>query len=362
LKSAPADTFEDLNRRIERSLQDAFHERGEAPAEDSTTQTQWEEMAEGIQVPGSMAAGSILLTFLEKKQQQTVHDPDTLAGAPDLDVTALLAEGSRRQRRSEARIPARTGRYHCSRPVKEGERGYSIAVAPTLRQAAGRAARAEARPAGKLQVRSEDLRKKEFLRPCKNLIVFVVDASESMGTGTEVRIKAAKGAALALLRRAYESRSEVALVAFGGEHATVVLPPTSSTGVAKAALERLPTGGATPFADGLQQAWRLIRAARTKSPGLRPVLVILSDGQANVPIAEGSPVMQELGALAEQIHRDGISAVFIDAAPQDGRDGGMRRIAERMHASYTQLASLTASAILKTFHGSQPAPQGRLRK
>lgn len=48
-------------------------------------------------------------------------------------------------------------------------------------------------------------------------------------------------------------------------------------------LDRL-RGGATPFADGLLKAWQLIRAARAKSPGLRPVLVIISDGQANVPI------------------------------------------------------------------------------
>jgi Mg-chelatase subunit ChlD len=275
-----------------------------------------------------------------------------------LDVEALFADGSRPQRKSGSTVSARTGRYRRSRPLTANDQACSIAVDATLRQAAGRHAREGGWSGASAAVSAEDLRAKEFIRPCRNLIVFVLDASESMGSGAEIRIRAAKGAVLALLRKAYESRSEVALVAFGGEHATVVLQPTSSVDVAKAALAGLPTGGATPFADGLLQAWQLTRAARSRMPGIRPVLVIISDGQANVPVTEGLSVMEELAGLAAQIHADGLAAILIDAAPRHGNKGEMRRVAARMGASYVVMEDLTAAAILRTyqdFQGQAPA-------
>jgi magnesium chelatase subunit ChlD-like protein len=186
-----------------------------------------------------------------------------------------------------------------------------VALDATLRQAAIRHARERTLPVKGMALQREDLCKKQYLRPCEHLIVFVVDASDSMGSGAEVRMKAAKGAVLAILRKAYQSRSEVAMVAFGGEQARVALPATSSIETAKRLLERLPTGGATPFADGLSKAWQVIRSSRLKNSGVRPVLVIISDGEANVPLCEGVSPLEELGALAEKIGQDRIEAIWI---------------------------------------------------
>jgi magnesium chelatase subunit D len=196
-------------------------------------------------------------------------------------------------------------------------------------------------------VKEDDFRKKRLVKPCKSLIVFVVDSSQSMGTGARVRMKAAKGAALAILRKEYLRRSEVAVVAFGGQSATLVLPPTSSLAIAESALERLPTGGATPFANGLSQAWQLIRTERLKNPCVRPILVIISDGEANIPISAGVEPMEELGSLVEKIARDRIAAIFIDAAAQQKHESEMQRIAARMQASYITMSDLSASSVLE---------------
>lgn len=182
----------------------------------------------------------------------------------------------------------------------------------------------------------------------EKLIVFVVDASSSsMGSGAGAPMRAAKGAALAILRKAHQSRSEVAIIAFGGENATLILPPTSSTAVAQAALEKLPSGGATPFTDSLLQAWQLIRSERMKNPASSPILVAISDGEANVPIRAGSKPLEELEALAEKISRDRIPAVFIDAAVRRNGESEMRRIAGKMQASYIGMEKLTTTTVLK---------------
>jgi magnesium chelatase subunit D len=292
-----------------------------------------------------MAAGSILFSFLANKQKESVFEPDEDVGGGEIEVEGLVDDGAGAKGRAKARTGNRSGRYSRAAAPRPGERYFDIALDATLRQAALRQARRGRGSSGRLKVQTEDVRKKVYVRPCDKLIVFVVDASESMGAGATVRMKAAKGAVLAILRKAYQNRSTVAMVAFGGEHARIVLPPTSSIDVARRSLEHLPTGGATPFADGLMQAWRIVRSERLRNPGIRPMLVVVSDGEANVPIREGVSPLEELGRLAERVGRDGVAGVFIDAAgkPRDE----MRKIAARMRASYVRMRDLTGARLLK---------------
>ena len=79
-----------------------------------------------------------------------------------------------------------------------------------------------------------------------NLVILAVDTSGSMGA--DRRIAAAKGAVLGLLTDAYQRRDRVALVAFRGDAAEVVLRPTGSVEIARARLAELPAGGTTPLA------------------------------------------------------------------------------------------------------------------
>jgi magnesium chelatase subunit D len=255
-----------------------------------------------------------------------------------------MAQGATAERRSKARIISRSGRYRSAVPVRPGETGFDIALDATLRRAAQRLAGEHGtRPA----ITPADLCKKQRERPCNNLIVFAVDSSDSMGADAAARMRAAKGAVLALLRKAYQGRHEVALVTFGGEQARVVLPPTSSINRAQHCLEQLPTGGATPMADGLFQSWQLIRLQRHKQPGIKPILVLISDGEANVPLADGAPIMQELFHLADRIRQDKIIAVVLDAAALRPNPTEMRLLARRMNAAYVPLSELKVRHILR---------------
>ncbi len=352
MKSSPLDSMESLLEKIEGMLRKEHPERAAARnPEDPAPEQTLEEMAEQMQVPGSMGAGSVLLSFLVRKEKERVFEADPGIGSAEIEIGRIADEGAGAQGKSKGDAAARSGRYRRAARVKAGERGYDIAFDATLRQAALRRGREGVRPGDAFTLESEDLRKKQYVRPCENLIVFVVDASDSMGTGAEARMKAAKGAVLAILRKAYQNRSKVAMVAFGGEEARVVLPPTSSVDIARRRLEHLPTGGATPFADGMSRAWELVRAERFKNPGVHPILAIVSDGEANVPISAGASPIEELGVLAEKIGRDGIAAVFIDAASVTGRRSEMREIALRMGASYLTMRDLSAPQLLKAVRG-----------
>ncbi len=355
MKSSPLDSMESLLKKIDRALCSVRRD-GSAPEEfeDPPQEQTPEEMAEQMQVPGSMAAGSILFSFLARKGKERVFEPDPGIGAADVEIDRLVDNGAGLQGKSKGGTFARSGRCRGSSRVQAGEQGYNIALDATLRQAALRRARKGARPDDGFALKSEDLRKKRYVRPCETLIVFVVDASDSMGTGAEIRMKAAKGTVLAILRKAYQNRSKVAMVAFGGEEARVVLAPTSSIDVARRRLEHLPTGGATPFADGMSRAWSLIRAERLKNPGVRPILAIISDGEANVPLSAGASPIEELAGLAERIGRDGIPALFIDAAAMPGKPGEMRQIALRMRASYVTMRDLSTPRLLKVVSDQWP--------
>lgn len=224
-------------------------------------------------------------------------------------------------------------------PVRPGERVFDVALAPSL-VAAVRKGRI-----GK-GIATGDLCRKVRRLLHHQLVVFVVDASESMGEGSLVRMAAAKGAVLALLKTAYVDRCRVALVAFGGDHAEVLLPPTRSIALARERLRQLPIGGATPFADGLWQGWQLVRRERVKTPGLRPRLVVISDGEANVPLQPGRRVMDELLDLAGRMRRENIPALVIDSSTQRASHQPMDRLALAFGTDCQRLGALRSQQVL----------------
>ncbi len=243
--------------------------------------------------------------------------------------------------------PARSGRYVRAAHVKAGEHSFDIAVDATLRAALIRPDRRRDAPV--FGIAPSDLRKKLFKRPCRSLIVFVVDASDSMGQGTMARMTAAKGAVLAFLAKAHRQRHRIAMVAFMKKSAEVVLHPTTSLEMARNRLQSLPTGGATPFADGLMKAWRLVKNERLKDPHIRPLLVVISDGEANVPYDAGNNltrVMPELEQIARRIAQDHIHAVVIDTKPQKERSGDMDRIARALGGSCHHIDRLKANNVV----------------
>jgi magnesium chelatase subunit D len=155
-----------------------------------------------------------------------------------------------------------------------------------------------------------DLRFRRRQAPAGRLLLFVVDASGSMAGRR--RIAYAKGAVEALLLDAYRRRDHVALIAFRGAGADLLLPPTNSVDLARRRLHALAASGRTPLAAALHLAHRVLTRERDRRAAALPALVLLSDGRANVPLAGGDPWADALRA-ADRVRQLDVPAVVVDA-------------------------------------------------
>ncbi len=214
------------------------------------------------------------------------------------------------------------------------ENPSSLAVAATLRSAALRG--------GDFKVTRQDLHQQIRLGQSANLILFVVDASGSMAA--QQRMAAVKGAVLSLLTDAYQQRDQVAVISFRGTSASLLLPPTRSVDLAEQQLQALPTGGRTPLAHALELALETL--AQTQD--LPPLLVLLSDGKANVAINAANDPWQETLNFAELMAERGIPALVLDTETGYLRLGKARQLAQALGAEYLTLEELSAENLAIT--------------
>ena len=253
------------------------------------------EQAEGEVLPGDLPADMLL---------------DAVRALLPADLLDRLAAGRTRSGRGEgtgaARKGNRRGRPLPARPGRMGE-GARVDVVATLRAAAPWQ---RLRQGDGVQVRAGDLRFRRFEERSDRLLVFAVDAS---GSAALARLAEAKGAVELLLAQAYARRDHVALIAFRGRGAEVLLPPTRSLVQTKRRLAALPGGGGTPLAAGLGAA--LTMAGQARRRGLTPTVVALTDGRANVALdgrGDRARAGEDALAMGRALRAAGVEAVVID--------------------------------------------------
>jgi len=276
-------------------------------------------------------------------------------GDPYAVQSLQLQPPDRRARSSSGRrattiSDSSAGRYVGSR-IPEGNVS-DLALDATLRTAAphqlSRRAAVDATPdaanAPAFLLEPWDIREKVRETKTGSLILFVVDASGSMGA--QRRMVAVKGAVLSLLLDAYQRRDRVGLISFRGNRADLLLPPTNSVDLAQVYLQDMPTGGRTPLGRGLYLALEVLETERMKDRNVLPMLVVLSDGRANVTMSggrigdDGVKPMDEVKAMAALVREQRIPSVVIDTEMDFIKFEMARRIADDMGAKYTKLDEL----------------------
>lgn len=204
---------------------------------------------------------------------------------------------------------------------------------------AGRATAGRARP--RVVVRREDFRVTRFRQRSESTTIFVVDAS---GSAALHRLAEAKGAIELLLADCYVRRDRVALVAFRGEQAELLLPPTRSLVRAKRNLAALPGGGGTPLAAALEMTAALVE--QIQRHGGTPAYVMLTDGRGNI-CRDGSQGRQAAGeealAAARVLGAAAVRGMVIDTSPRP--HASAERLARALGALYLPLPHADATAL-----------------
>lgn len=232
-------------------------------------------------------------------------------------------------------------------------RGRRLAVIETLRAAAPwqplrRRERPEAK--GRVQVRAGDFHIKQYKMRKETIAIFVVDAS---GSSAMQRLAEAKGAVEQVLADCYVRRDHVALLAFRGTEAQLLLPPTKSLARAKKQLRELPGGGTTPLAAGLDAALACARGAQRR--GQTPMVILMTDGRANIA-RDGSQnrtkAESDARSAGRALRAAGITVLFVDTAPRARAQAA--KLASEIGARYLPLPHGDAKAIALHVQSAKP--------
>jgi magnesium chelatase subunit D len=270
---------------------------------------------------------------------------------PDLLARLAVARATRAAKGSGGSGDARNGNHRGRplppRPGTPGS-GKRIDLVSTLRAAAPwqplRRKTALVDKPG-LHIRQSDLRLKRYVETSDRVLIFTVDAS---GSSALARLAEAKGAVELLLAQAYARRDHVALIAFRGDSAELLLPPTRSLVQTKRRLAGLPGGGGTPLATGLQLA--LLTALQTRARGMTPTIALLTDGRGNIALdgsANRAQAEDDSHRLALGLRNSRVPTLVIDIATRP--QPALRDLAARLDAPYLPLPRADAhrlSAVL----------------
>jgi magnesium chelatase subunit D len=132
---------------------------------------------------------------------------------------------------------------------------------------------------------------------------------------------------------------------FRAEGTDLVLPFTRHIAGIERALGDVPTGGRTPLAAALLDAQRLLQ---TRQPAL---LVLLTDGRANVSVDGGDPWEEALAACAS-LRAACAGVLVIDCEPGPIVLGRARALAQALGGECVALADLDSSTLSLRIHRS----------
>ncbi|UCG00966.1 MAG: VWA domain-containing protein [Candidatus Heimdallarchaeota archaeon] len=182
-----------------------------------------------------------------------------------------------------------------------------------------------------ISISLEDVREKLRVYKAPMTLIFVIDLSGSM----MFNIEASKEALLRLHRDAYRYRDKVGIVALKDTRAVVVQHPITNLGVVANKLFGLKISGFTPLAAGMLKALDVLKETRRRDRATIPVIVIITDGNTNVPLYRSLETgelrdFKELGialrefedlavkdvvSVSKAIEREGIHTVIVNTNP-----------------------------------------------
>ncbi|MCL6088078.1 MAG: ATP-binding protein [Actinobacteria bacterium] len=247
--------------------------------------------------------------------------------APEIEIKKDKKIKAGRGRRTLT-LTSHSGKYIKSKIPKKNT--SDIAIDATIRSAIA--------TKGSIDIDINDIREKVREREKAVTIVFVVDASGSMGVGK--RMEFARSALISILKDSYQKRDKVGFIIFKGNNAATLIKPTSSVYLASKKIKEIPTGGKTPLSSGLLEALRIMSDEIIKDKNCIPVVVLISDGKANVAIKNGNNIKKEIVEISKKLKEKGVNIFVIDADDARLRLGFNQEIIRYGDGKYFNLEEL----------------------
>lgn len=254
---------------------------------------------------------------------------------------------SRKGRRAMAESTDSTGRYARSR-IPEG-RVTDVAFDATVRAAAPYQ-RCRDHNGMSISIEKQDIRRKVRERRSGCTILFLVDASGSLGV--RKRMTAVKGAVLSMLRDSYVKRDRIGMMAFRRDSAELILPPNRSVEYSYRKLEELPTGGKTPLGQALITVSEYMTSYSRAHQGESCYIVLITDGRANVPVHEGSDANDEVRKLARDLAIPQVEWIVVDASTGYIRFDNAEVLARELEGTYFRLEDLNADRLAESLRSA----------
>jgi Mg-chelatase subunit ChlI/Mg-chelatase subunit ChlD len=206
-----------------------------------------------------------------------------------------------------------------------------IHLPATLRAAARKQKFREKSVETAIQISVDDVREKLRTYKAPMTIMFVIDLSGSM----LMSIEAVKKAILKLHGDAYRYRDRVGIVALKDTGAVVVQHPITNLRVVANKLVNLRVSGFTPLAAGMLKAREVLKEAKRRDQSTIPVMAIITDGNANVPLTRSLETgeirvfdeariavrefedlaVKDVIAVSKMIKKDGFHVIVINTNP-----------------------------------------------
>lgn len=246
-------------------------------------------------------------------------------------------------RRTLVRSQNQQGRYVGYRMAGE-EKVTDLAFDATLRAAAP-FQRVREKGLRAVAVEKADMRVKIREKRTGGCILFVVDASASMGANR--RMREVKAAILSMLNVSYQKRDRVGMIAFRRDRAELLLGITRSVDLAQKKLKELPTGGKTPLAAGLDLAYEVIMGLKMRELDIAPTLVLVSDGRASGKKQQGSNPFADALASAQRIGNQKIKTIILDTENDFIRFHLCAQLNEKMNGTLLTMEELRAEGIVE---------------
>ena len=347
-QEAGGETEQSPSQRMESDLSSKTEGVGSAPQESSLSKSPTERTPQAFPSNADILSGRG--NNISQEQVFKIGNPLPIS-TKEIKFARDTLKRNQSGRRTLTRTSNKTGRYVRATAQRLNN---DLAFDATLRAAAPYQ---KHRPRSHLaiNIQKQDIREKIRMKKTSNLLLFLVDASGSMGTRL---MSETKGAIFALLLEAYQKRDKVGLIAFRGMKAEVLLPPTNSIELAKKLLEELPTGGKTPLGHGLLTAYQVLKRELAREPDLLPLLIVVTDGRANVGLDRNKyyegpqfgEIYREIYEICHLIQKEErIRALVIDAEEKRmGSFGRSKKLAQALNAKYYILEELVKDQILKT--------------